>query len=66
MYNRIKKYAGRHSDRFGGFESPGPGGAKEKQMALDYAESIVQLLANLVALLLCLFHYISVRREGWA
>ena len=35
-------------------------------MALDYAESIVQLLANLVALLLCLFHYISVKQKGWA
>ena len=35
-------------------------------MALDYAESIVQLLANLVALLLCLFHYISVEQKGWA
>ena len=35
-------------------------------MALDYAESIAQLLANLVALLLCLFHYISGKRKGWA
>ena len=35
-------------------------------MALDYAESIIQLLANLVALLLCLFHYISVKQKGWA
>ena len=36
------------------------------EMALDYAESIAQLLANLVALLLCLFHYISGKRKGWA
>ena len=35
-------------------------------MALEYAESIVQLLMNLVALLLCLFHYISVKQKGWA
>ena len=33
---------------------------------MDYAESIAQLLANLVALLLCLFHYISGKRKGWA
>ncbi|QTE67427.1 response regulator [Clostridiales bacterium] len=35
-------------------------------MALEYAESIVQLLMNLVALLLCLFYYISVKQKGWA
>ena len=34
-------------------------------MILDYAESILQLLANLAALLLCLFQYISDRRKGW-
>ena len=32
---------------------------------LDYAENIVQLSANLIALLLCLFHYISNKRRGW-
>ncbi len=32
---------------------------------MDYAESIVQLLATLTALLLCLFHYISNKRRGW-
>ena len=31
----------------------------------DYAENIVQLSANLIALLLCLFHYISNKRRGW-
>ena len=32
---------------------------------MDYAENIVQLLANLTALLLCLFHYVSDKRRGW-
>lgn len=32
---------------------------------MEYAENIVQLLANLIALLLCLFHYISNKRRGW-
>ena len=32
---------------------------------MDYAENIVQLLADLVALLLCLFRYISNKRRGW-
>ncbi len=32
---------------------------------MDYAENIVQLLAALVALLLCLFRYISNKRRGW-
>ena len=32
---------------------------------MEYAESIVQLVANLIALLLCLFHYISNKRRGW-
>ena len=35
-------------------------------MVLDYAENIIQLLANLISLLLCLFHYISRRRKEWA
>ena len=35
-------------------------------MVLDYAENIIQLLANLTALLLCLFHYINRRRKDWA
>ena len=35
-------------------------------MVLDYAESIIQLLSNLIALLLCLFHYINRRRKDWA
>ena len=34
-------------------------------MAIEYAENIFQLLANLVALLLCLFYYISSKRRGW-
>ena len=32
---------------------------------MDYAESIVQLLANITALLLCLFRYVSNKRRGW-
>ena len=32
---------------------------------MDYAENVVQLLANLTALLLCLFRYISDKRRGW-
>ena len=32
---------------------------------MDYAENIVQLLTDLVALLLCLFRYISNKRRGW-
>ena len=32
---------------------------------MELAENIVQLVANLVALLLCLFHYISNKRRGW-
>ena len=32
---------------------------------MEYAENIVQLLAILTALLLCLFHYISNKRKGW-
>ena len=32
---------------------------------MEYAENIVQLLANLISLLLCLFHYISNKRRGW-
>ena len=35
-------------------------------MILDYAENIVLLLANLIALLLCLFRYISHKKKGWA
>ena len=34
-------------------------------MSIDFAENIVQLSANLIALLLCLFHYISNKRRGW-
>ena len=34
-------------------------------MAIEYAENIFQLLANLIALLLCLFYYISSKRRGW-
>ena len=34
-------------------------------MALEYAENSVQLLANLIALLLCLFQYISNKKKGW-
>lgn len=34
-------------------------------MILDYAENIVQLLANITALLLCLFQYISSQKKGW-
>ena len=32
---------------------------------MEYAENIVQLLANLAALLLCLFRYVSNKRRGW-
>ena len=35
-------------------------------MFLDYAENTVQLLANIIALLLCLFQYISYNKKGWA
>ena len=31
----------------------------------EYAENLVQLTMNLIALLLCLFHYISNKRRGW-
>ena len=34
-------------------------------MIWDYAENIFQLLAELVALLLCLFYYISSKRREW-
>ena len=34
-------------------------------MLLEYTENIVQLLANVIALLLCLFRYISGRQKGW-
>ena len=34
-------------------------------MILDYAENIVLLLANLIALLLSLFQYISHKKKGW-
>ena len=34
-------------------------------MFLDYAESIVQLMATLTALFLCLFRYIAGRRRCW-
>ena len=34
-------------------------------MAIEYVENIVQLLMNLIALLLCLFYYISSKRRGW-
>ena len=34
-------------------------------MAVEYIENIVELLANLAALLLCLFYYISSKRRGW-
>ena len=34
-------------------------------MVLEYAENTVQLLANLTALLLCLFQYINSGRKGW-
>ena len=34
-------------------------------MFLEYAENIVQLLACLIALLLCLFQYISGKQKGW-
>ena len=34
-------------------------------MALDYAENIVQLSVNLIALLMCLFRYISNKRNTW-
>ena len=32
---------------------------------MDLAENIVQLVATLTALLLCLFRYISNKRRGW-
>ena len=34
-------------------------------MALEYAENLFQLLANLAALLMCLFFYISKKRRAW-
>ncbi len=34
-------------------------------MALDYAENIIQLLANLTALMICLFRCLNDRRKGW-
>ncbi len=34
-------------------------------MLLEYAENIVQLLACLIALLFCLFQYISGKQKGW-
>ena len=34
-------------------------------MLLDYAESMMNLLANLTALLFCLFQYISRKRKSW-
>ena len=34
-------------------------------MILEYTESIVQLLANVIALMLCLFRYIRSRRKDW-
>ncbi len=34
-------------------------------MILDYAENIIQLLAILIALLLCLFRFISSKTRGW-
>ena len=34
-------------------------------MFLEYAENIVQLLACLIALLFCLFQYISGKQKGW-
>lgn len=34
-------------------------------MILDYAENIVQLMAALVAMLMCLFRYINHKRRGW-
>ncbi|MGX8715613.1 MAG: hypothetical protein ACSW8A_07650 [Lachnospiraceae bacterium] len=34
-------------------------------MILDYAENIFQLLANVTALLLSLFQYISTQKKGW-
>ena len=41
------------------------GKQKKENRHVEYAENIVQLLANLIALLLCLFHYISNKRRGW-
>ena len=34
-------------------------------MAVEYVENIVQLVANLAALLMCLFYYISSKHRGW-
>ena len=34
-------------------------------MILEYTERIVQLLANVIALMLCLFRYIRSRRKDW-
>ena len=34
-------------------------------MFLEYAENIVQLMACLIALLFCLFQYISGKQKGW-
>ena len=34
-------------------------------MFLEYAENVVQLLACLIALLFCLFQYISGKQKGW-
>ena len=35
-------------------------------MFLDYAENTVQLLTNIVALLVCLFRYITYSKKSWA
>ncbi len=34
-------------------------------MVIDYIENIVQLLATITALLMCLFRYISRNARGW-
>ena len=39
--------------------------SKEKQMVIEYIENVIELLVNLIALLFCLFYYISSKRKGW-
>ena len=38
---------------------------KRRTGNVEYAENIIQLSSNLIALLLCLFHYVSDKRRGW-
>ena len=44
---------------------PESGKQKKENRHVDLAENIVQLVATLTALLLCLFRYISNKRRGW-